>query len=1057
MRFSFLCIAMAGSLLALGQHSDLDRSVIPQSARIASSLISNDPAPSSSLDEQWNLRNLIWSDTHTPLPRTHKPYIGFQATDDWPWLEGDVEISADGQYFAYAVFKGHGLRGALSDAEMVVQSVNGSWRQEGTSVDDGTFQSPGKRKRGIFSGNGERFIFQDQQGLCFLKTGSNERYHINGVKTVKIPPNGRNEWLACQLDNKDLVLCDLSTGKEARFRNVAEYAFDASGRWLICRFMDGGLVTHELAEGHEQHFSSVSAYQISPSGEAILVQTRCNELDYANLRTGLISKIWQPASSTNGISGFQLAGSGRRAVFTITDTMNPPGLEPQNHNTVWYWEQGMERATLAVDNRTPGVTQGLTIAGNAAFIRNGRCIVFDLQAITGPKSTTPISEEIDGLPVKLDIWSYKDSTSRFHQMQQQPPRTWPAVYNLDKNKLIYVAREGEQLGQFTDDYGVITLRGRANSDRYWEKNWQYDSIGVLALADGSRKGLAKVKRNNGTTTWLSPGGKYLVIYDEDKQCTYFSYEFSTGRLVNISKGVPPGLFGVKSEGEPAKLSHPPVGIAGWLEKDAGILVYDNEDIWQLDLSGRQMLVNITAGYGHAHHIILALLKANRRSEPISQLFKVGDTLVFRAFNTRTKYSGFFRKILGDFGNPEQLSMTPCFMFDMHGSLNMDFAFETPSMEPQKAALASTWIIRRQTATEAPNYFKTTDFRTFTRLTDYQPQKAYNWLTDELHQFKNPDGTPGQGILYKPENFDPAKKYPVLIVFHSNENSDRLNLFPQPELGWGPTVPVCSPIFFLNKNYLVFVPDLKIAPFNYGPSAFNSFEGAVRHLRTLSYVDGKHIGAASHSWGAKLASYIFTHSHSLAAMAISEGLLYADPIRLALSDLSSGNVSALHDVEKTFEYGNLWQNKSTWLDQTAVWNLDMATSPLLLFSGKIAAVDYTDQTDQFSNAMRRLDKKTWWLQYEHDVHVIDPEYGNSQKDFLIRYTQFYDHYLKGAPAPLWMTHGLPHRLYGVESRLALDPAGSCGPDCKICRQWNEQYKKHPEMFSRPVSEWHLSQP
>jgi len=1036
---------MASSLFTLGQHA----------ARVASSEISNDLAPSSSLDERWNLRNLIWSDTHTPLSKTHKPYIGFQATDDWPWLEGDAEISADGQYFAYPVFKGQGIWTTEGDAKIVVQSVNGSWRQELTSVDGRTFNYPDKHKRGIFSGNGERFIFQDRQGLCFLKTGGNGCYHVDGVKTVKVPPNGCNDWLACQLDNKDLVLCDLSTGKETRFINVAEYAFDASGRWLVCRFVQGGLVTRDLADGHEQQFSSVSAYQISPSGEAILVQTGSNELYYADLRTGRISKIWQPESAGNGISGFQWDGTGRRAVFTITDTLKTKRLEIQIHCAVGYWEQGMETAAIAADDRTSGVTLGLTIAGNAAFIRNSRCIVFDLQAISNPKATTAISQEIDDLPVKLDIWSYKDSTSRFHQMQQPPSRTWQAVYNLNNNKLIYFAREGEQLGNFTDDYGVITLRGDlANGDRYWEKNYQYDSIWVLALADGSRKWLAKVKRN-GTTTWLSPGGKYLVIYDEDKQCSYFSYEFSTGRLINISKGVRPGLFGFKSEGEPARQSHPFAGIGGWLEKDAGILVYDNEDIWQLDLSGKQSPINITAGYGHAHHIILALMRADRRSESISQRFKVGDTLVLRAFNTRTKYSGFFRKRLGDPGNPEQLSMMPCFMFDMYGSLDMDYAFEEPSMQPKKADAAATWIIRRQSAREAPNYFKTTDLRTFERLTDYQPQKAYNWLTDELHQFKNYDGTPGRGILYKPENFDPAKKYPVLIIWHGNQNSDRLNLFPQPESGWGPTVPVCSPIFFLNKGYLVFVPDLTIAPLKYGPLAFNSFEGAVSHLKTLPYVDGNHIGAASHSWGAKLASYIFTHSRSLAAMAISEGFVYADPIRTALSDLPN-DVSALYEVEKSFEYGNLWQNKSTWLDQTTVWNVDKATSPLLLFSGK-REKEYTDQTAQLFNALRRLDKKAWWLQYEHDDHNIMPEYGNSQKDFLIRYTQFYDHYLQAAPAPLWMTHGLPHTLNGVESRLELDPAGSCGPDCKICRRWNEQYKKHPKMFSKPVSEWHLSQP
>ena len=77
-----------------------------------------------------------------------------------------------------------------------------------------------------------------------------------------------------------------------------------------------------------------------------------------------------------------------------------------------------------------------------------------------------------------------------------------------------------------------------------------------------------------------------------------------------------------------------------------------------------------------------------------------------------------------------------------------------------------------------------------------------------------------------------------------------------------------------------------------------------------------------------------------------------------------------------------------------------------------------------------------------------------KDFTIRYTQFFDHYLKEAPAPRWMTQGLPFTVKGVESRYELDPKGTCGKDCTICKKWNVQYHKHPEMFKKPILEWHL---
>ncbi len=44
-----------------------------------------------------------------------------------------------------------------------------------------------------------------------------------------------------------------------------------------------------------------------------------------------------------------------------------------------------------------------------------------------------------------------------------------------------------------------------------------------------------------------------------------------------------------------------------------------------------------------------------------------------------------------------------------------------------------------------------------------------------------------------------------------------------------------------------------------------------------------------------------------------------------------------------------------------------------------------------------------LQYDDGDHELS---GTAAEDFTIRLTQFYDHYLKGKPAPVWMTKGIP---------------------------------------------------
>jgi hypothetical protein len=195
------------------------------------------------------------------------------------------------------------------------------------------------------------------------------------------------------------------------------------------------------------------------------------------------------------------------------------------------------------------------------------------------------------------------------------------------------------------------------------------------------------------------------------------------------------------------------------------------------------------------------------------------------------------------------------------------------------------------------------------------------------------------------------------------------------------------------------------------------------------------------------------------MSIGSGFTGTDIISLALSlDYQNNRTSNLEVAERTAfgagGLGDLWENKEKWIDHTAVLQADKATTPLLLFHCKGDGDDIRAAIELYI-AFRRLEKPVWWLQYDRGWHTL----GNMDdlRDFTIRFTQFFDHFLKNAPAPRWMTEGIPAALKGIESRLDLDPSGSCalaGKHCPICDAWNRQYKRTPAMFTKPISEWHL---
>jgi hypothetical protein len=151
-------------------------------------------------------------------------------------------------------------------------------------------------------------------------------------------------------------------------------------------------------------------------------------------------------------------------------------------------------------------------------------------------------------------------------------------------------------------------------------------------------------------------------------------------------------------------------------------------------------------------------------------------------------------------------------------------------------------------------------------------------------------------------------------------------------------------------------------------------------------------------------------------------------------------------------GNIWKNKESWLDHTSVLHADQVTSPLLMFHCEKDGAPVRQAIEMFIS-LQCLGKKVWWVQYDKGGHVLFPG-TKDEKDFTIRTTQFYDHYLKWAPAARWMTVGIPYSLKGIESRFELDPAGNCGEDCPICKAWNQQYKRTPQMFKQTIDKWML---
>ncbi|HAC73650.1 MAG TPA: S9 family peptidase, partial [Porphyromonadaceae bacterium] len=287
-----------------------------------------------------------------------------------------------------------------------------------------------------------------------------------------------------------------------------------------------------------------------------------------------------------------------------------------------------------------------------------------------------------------------------------------------------------------------------------------------------------------------------------------------------------------------------------------------------------------------------------------------------------------------------------------------------------------------------------------KLTDINPQmKEYNWGTTELIRWTAFDGKQSQGILYKPENFDPSKKYPVMIYFYE-KHSDELYRYFAP----APSRSVINIPFFVSRGYIVFTPDIHYGVGQPGPDAYNYVVSGAQALAKNQWVDSENMAIQGQSWGGYQVAYLITQTNMFKAAGAGA----------PVSNMTSayGGIRWETGRSRQFQYeqtqsrigATMSDSLQLYIENSPVFFANKVNTPLLIMhNDNDGAVPWYQGIEYFMS-LRRLGKPVWMLQYNKEAHNLNQR--RNAKDLSIRLQQFFDHYLKGAPAPVWMTRGLP---------------------------------------------------
>jgi hypothetical protein len=866
-----------------------------------------------------------------------KPQIDTSVFGKWPSLS-NPKISHDGKYFLYSISNVPHLYGN----SCIIQQLKTGWKKELPNIQ--TAESSEDSRKAIFP--------RGDDTLTLLTLGGNKEEHIYPVGSYRLFMQNQQQWLLCQLNTSDkqLLLKNLTTGKEIRIAGVERYLLSKTGKNLI-------YVTSDTAntDDHLIYWADISRGSL---GRSYLVWRGVNDasliLDNAEIQLAI------------AVSGSTSGGY-----------------------SIWYYSRGEKTARKIADSSLESIPASTYIQGLSNFSIDGKRLLLYLKE---KPYEIPVGDA-----VMVDVWSYHDAKIQSHQLKEdvdetagvyhKGPRSFLAVQNvstLQINQLQYKDEEIKILSNGTSDkFGIVTYREGDPSEEHWNR-LAVPSYYLISTETGTRNRVP-IRFNV-----LSPTGKYLL--GSDNNTDFYTYEITTGIIRKVTSGfnMPDQInYTIMYSNIETELKY-----CGWIKNDSFLIIQDRFDLWLIDPVNIQAPKNITNGFGRRNCI-----RFNFANYILER--KIGDAAILDAFNDDNQQNGFYSIIIGQTKEPIKLHMSS----NIYAAV--PYGSYLTGSPPVKARDKDVYVAGCQNANSPINYLYTTDFINFSPITNLKPQQQYNWYTSELIEFYTTKNQMQKGVLYKPENFDSTKKYPVILTYYE-KRSERINKFLEPDYFDGDiSIP-----YFVSRGYLVFMPDISYKIGEIGQSALSSILGGRNYLTTLPYVDSTKLGLSGHSLGGFETLYTITQCNVFSAAFADAGPSnFMD--QYGRFELHNGiSLQGFNETGQSRMGSNLWQRPEVFIDNSPVFEANKITTPLLMVSNKLDAIVHFQQGLQFFLGLRRLGKKAWMLQYDGEEHsVVAPE---NKKDLAIRVTQFFDHYLKGAPAPKWMLDGMPAKLKGIKS-------------------------------------------
>ncbi|MEH6656526.1 alpha/beta hydrolase family protein [Leeuwenhoekiella marinoflava] len=764
-----------------------------------------------------------------------------------------------------------------------------------------------------------------------------------------------------------------------------------------------GIGMVNLLEDTQSHFEGYTAYTYIPDLHMLLLESRTGgiNLKLLNLRN-------EEQQDLTGLEDYALNGRQTRLVYSLQDTSAPKlevydletgtrkpiplELEPGTHNRfiwspdsrkiAWYYTpQAKEEPILFCYNLSDQNLMPFKASNRADFPKDKRVM----------KSFTH----------KPFTFS-KNSDRLFFCTKSKKKRklAWGSGVEIYRSKDVYEVMNPRYVEAHINmaDYGVWNLKTNGYqqvTDSLWQTSYltandslillthsrpYHPSIKLINDADiqlrstltgDSIFGATKIE---GITSYtgIEPHGRFIYYY---KNGSWLIYDLKQKVETDLAVYIPTSLSTV----DPSQSAFPfPYGLAGFDKTGTQLLVYDQFDIWQVDLIKHQAK-RLTQGREQGRTYRLITESKTLQNWEGTSLFTPAvidlEQPLYLKSNDEAYRSGF-----------------ACYA---NGKLT-DIAFKASRHYSPKITDKGLYYLEEDQDLP-PRVMFWNSAKTKLKL-GYQSNTHYRRFTTgkaELLQLGNEKQPANlQATLLYPFAYDASKSYPMIIDLYE-QKAGAIHHYSVPILGDRKGVNYAR---LRSMGYFVLCPDFKYKSNQPGASSKQSLDLILKEVLNNTAIDSSRIGLNGYSFGGYEVNYIVGSGARYAAAVSGGGL--SDLTRKYTTTDAVGDTKFYHlENYQGRMQGPYYENQQAYMDNSPIWNVDRVNTPLLLYAGKEDYHVNRNQSIAFYLGLKRAGKESSLLLYPDQGHAFSNL--KAIQDLNDRILEWFEHYLKGGPKSLWM--------------------------------------------------------